>query len=155
MNFFKRIFAWSPRGKGKSKKRRRHELSNNGGSAEMRPRRGSNSATSDAPSWPSPTMLIELGARRAAASCETLPIAQSAQTPNNASVLVIGSQETSNADISTKTPSRYSEETPHTQCNIAVTGSSSHLPPVFAVAPASGEQSADERWVGNGMSHRP
>jgi hypothetical protein len=156
MNFFKRIFGWSIRGKGKLKKRR-HEHHNvdggrNGSGVSLDANRESNSATSDTPSWPSPRMLMELGVRRAAASRETLSIAQSAKTRND----VIGTQKnstaqaTSNSDILMNPRSIYSEQTsPYHQSNIAVAGS---LHPFSTIAPTPSDQLADEKFGGAYLS---
>lgn len=86
-------------------------------------------------------MLIELGARRTPASYESLYIAPSAQTRNDA----IGSQECSNArPTSDITRSRRSEEA----SNIAATGSPNHSHPLSVISSALNQQLVDEKLAG-------
>lgn len=146
MNLFKRIFGWPFRGKGRlggrRDERRNAGRGRNTSGASLHVDRESNSMTSDTSSWPSPHMLMELGARRAAASNESLSIVQSSQSRND--IL-----PTSNPDISINPHSRYSERTlPYHQSGTTVSRSSIHLRPFSAVAPTLNDQLADEEFEG-------
>jgi len=146
MNFFKRILAWSSRRKGRSKKKGRYGHGNGDGDGgrSILAHQESNSRTSDAPSWPSPSMLIELGARRTAVSYESLHIAPSAQTRND----VTGSQESNARPTSGITRSRRSEEA----FNITATASPNNSRPVSTIASALNQQLVDEGLAGAHLS---